>query len=302
MRVYGVTRVRPRMGTLLAVTLRTEAGTEPRAFGVTFELARRAEALLSVHAPASALSEMNRSAGRAAVVSRELAGAIRAARALAEATEGAFDPTIGAVLRVWRRAARSGREPSRGAVARARSAVDWRALEIAGHRTWITRRGVSVDGGAFGKGVALDGIARVLARNAVSGVLNFGESSLRVVGTPPREGWPVLLRHPASGFAGQFVLRHGACSTSATYGQHAAIGARVIGHVFDPRTGTPVRAHAQVTVLAPSATVAEAASTALLVLGPDALHRIAMRLSVEACWIDRKHVRTTPGFALRTVA
>lgn len=306
MMANDVTRVRPRMGTLLAVTVRDGGGrtmiAEPKAFGVAFELARRAEALLSIHDPTSALSELNRRAGRDAVVSRDLAATMRAARRLAAATEGAFDPTVGALLRLWRRAAGAGRCPPPPAVARARAAVDWRTIEVRGHRTRLARRGVTVDLAAFGKGVALDEIARALGKRGVSAVLNFGESSLRAVGTPPPAGWRVLLRHPRRGFAGSFVLRHGACSTSATHGARARIGPRVIGHVVDPRTGWPVRAHAQVTVLAASAAVAEAASTALLVLGPDALDRLAERLAIEACWLDSAHARTTRGFALEPVA
>ena len=301
-----VTRVRPRMGTLLAVTLRVEARQGRRedsdAFGLAFDIARRAEALLSAHDPTSALNEVNRRAGRDAVVSRALATTMRAARRLAEDTAGAFDPTVGAVLRLWRRAAGTGRCPSRREVARARDAVDWRAIDVRGCRTRIARRGVSLDLGAFGKGVALDAIARELGPRRVTGVLNFGESSLRAVGACPAGGWRVLLRHPRRGFAGSFTLREGACSTSGTYGTRARIASRTIGHVVDPRTGWPVRAHAQVTALAASAAVAEAASTALLVLGPGALDDIAHCLGIEACWIDSKEVRTTRGFVLEAMA
>jgi thiamine biosynthesis lipoprotein len=235
-------------------------------------------------------------------VSRELAGAMRLARRLARATAGAFDPTVGALLDLWRRAARRGRSPSRSDVARACDAVDWRVIDVSGDRTALARRGVSLDPGAFGKGVALDAIARTLGRRRVRGVLNFGESSLRVVGTSPVDGWRVVLRHPGGGFAGCFVMRDGACSTSATYGAAGRVGTRRVGHVVDPRTGWPVRAHAQVSVLAASAAVAEAASTALLVLGPDALDRVADQLRVEACWLEGRHVRTTRGFALERAA
>jgi FAD:protein FMN transferase len=301
-----LTRVRPRMGTLLAVTLRADArgtgGTEPAAFGTAFEVARRAEALLSAHDPASILNEMNRRAGAEAVVSRDLAAVMRTARRLAHATDGAFDPTVGALLRLWARAARGGVVPSRLAVARAGAAVDWRAIEVSGDRTRLARRGVRVDLGAFGKGVALDAIARALTPRGVSGVLNFGESSLCAVGAAPAAGWRIILRHPHRGFAGSFVLRRGACSTSATRGGGLRIGRRVIGHVVDPRTGWPVRGRAQVTVVAASAAVAEAASTALLVLGPGALDPLAERLGIAACWIDGPCARTTRGFVLEPAA
>ena len=80
------------------------------------------------------------------------------------------------------------------------------------------------------------------------------------------------------------------------------LGRTVLGHIVDPRTGKPLRRHAQVTVLAPSATVAEALSTALLVLGPRALHDVARDFGIDACWIDRRGIRTTPGFGIRRAA
>jgi thiamine biosynthesis lipoprotein ApbE len=82
-----VTRIRPRMGTLLAVTFRVDAGqgvaAEPEVFGLAFDIARRAERVLSAHDPTSALSDVNRRAGHDAVVSRTLATTMRAARRLA---------------------------------------------------------------------------------------------------------------------------------------------------------------------------------------------------------------------------
>jgi len=70
-------------------------------------------------------------------------------------------------------------------------------------------------------------------------------------------------------------------------------------HIIDPRTGRPVPALAQVTVLAHSAARAEAISTALLVLGRNSLRQISRTLAVDVCWIDRSGVYTTPGFRLR---
>lgn len=234
--------------------------------------------------------------------SRELAAILRTARRLAELTEGAFDPTIGALLRLWRLTTRRARLPSARQLVRACTRVGWRAIDVTGPRVALAGSGVSLDLGAFGKGATLDRIARALERRGASGVLNFGESSLRSIGPPPPGGWPIMLRHPVAGFAGHFPLRRRACSTSATFGQHARVGRRIVGHVIDPRVGTPVRANAQVTVLAASAAVAEAASTALLVLGPSAIERLAPRLRVDVCWIDRSGIRTTPGFTLQAPA
>src|SRR5262249_42334886 len=111
----------------------------------------------------------------------------------------------------------------------------------------------------------------------------------------------VLLRHPTGGFVGEFALGGRACSTSATFGQTIGTGSRAVSHVLDPRTGRPLPEPAQVTVLARSAAVAEAASTALLVLGRAAMDAMAQRLDIDACWVDRSGIYTTPWFPLRRV-
>jgi thiamine biosynthesis lipoprotein len=288
------------MGTLLAVTVREERGrAEPAAIDAAFGIARCCESIMSGTDTRSELSRLNRRSGTAGgIVSPELARIVRAAGRLAEATDGAFDPTVGALVSLWHRAARRGEPPSPAALARVCARVGWRGIVVDGPRVGLVPRGLRLDLGAFGKGVALDRIARVLARRGASGILNFGESSLRTVGPPARRGWLVMLRHPVEGFAGRFTVRHGACSTSATFGQCLRVRDRLIGHVFDPRSGTSVRRDAQVTVLAASAAVAEAVSTALLVLGPSAIERIAERLGVAVCWIDRTGLRTTPGFVV----
>jgi len=183
---------------------------------------------------------------------------------------------------------------------KARTLVAWRLIAVNGACVALERPSMSVDLGAVGKGIALDRIAAVLERyRSVSALLNFGESSLLPVGPPPGQGWRALLRHPLGGFAGEFSLRDHACSTSATFGQSATVGKRPIGHIIDPRSGQPLRKPAQVSVLARSAAVAEAASTALLVLGRPAMEPLAERLRVDACWIDRSGIYATRGFSMR---
>lgn len=299
------TYVCPRMGTLLAVTVQaSRADGRARWARTAFDVASACERVMSRHDENSDLSRLNRTAGDpTGVRSTELARILGLARELASLTEGAFDPTVGPLVDLWRRASRRGRAPSRRSLQSTRELVGWRAIAADGHRVALTRRGMSVDLGGIGKGVALDRIASALPRHrSVSALLNFGESSLLAVGRLPEGGWPVALRHPLGGFAGEFVLRDLACSTSATFGQSAAVGTRTVGHIVHPRDGWPLRAIAQVTVLATSAATAEAASTALLVLGRPGVEQLAERLNVEVCWIDRWSTYTSPGFALRRPA
>lgn len=299
-RLDSLTQIRPRMGTFLAVTVGSWPGADrDRAVRVAFEAATAWERVLSRHDPRTPLSRLNQAAGnRAGVRSPDLAASLRLARKLSALTEGAFDPTVGPLLDVWRQASHRGMFPAPAALERARLGVDWRAITIRGAQVSLARYGMVVDAGAFGKGLALDRIAARFRNQAPAPVvLNFGESSLRAIGPMPPGGWSVLLRHPLGGFAGAFTLRDAACSTSGTGGR-IRIGGRSVSHLVDPRSGLPLQGVAQTTVIARSAAVAEAVSTALLVLGRAAMRRIAERLRVEACWIDESGIYRTPGFVL----
>ncbi len=294
-------QVRPRMGTLLAVTIRAPAPIADRAARHAFDLAADLERVMTRFDPGSALSRINRGAGRFVAVPGELVRLLAASRRLARLTDGAFDPTVAPLVDLWRAAARSGTPPSRHAVASARDRVGWQALQVRGRRVRLAEARMALDLGGIGKGWTADRIARLLRRvEGLSALVNFGESSLVAVGRSRRHGgWPVLLRHPLGGAAGSFTLAGGACSTSASLGRAWRVGRRVAGHVIDPRSGRPLAVPAQVTVLARSAAVAEAASTALLVLGRSALRGVARRLRIEACWIDRDGTFATAGFGLR---
>jgi thiamine biosynthesis lipoprotein len=290
------TLIRPRMGTWLVLTL---PANRTRDATTVFSRVGALERVMSRHDPESTLRHVNAHAGAHGDDVAPLASALVQARALAAATAGAFDPTVGPLLTLWESAARRQTEPSAGEVADACARVGWRALDVAPRRVSFTRLGMSLALDAFAKGVALDQVARLVRDRGFPALLNFGESSLLAVGRPPGGRWHVALRDRRGGFVGTFTLRDRACSTSAVNGRGWAVGARTIGHVVDPRTGQPLERDAQVTVLARSAAVAEALSTALLVLGPDALDAVTRPYRADACWLDGERLLSTPWFPLR---
>jgi thiamine biosynthesis lipoprotein len=290
------------MGTLLAATLPVgEPAAHARHVEAVFQTAAVCEDVMSRHRPDAGVSRLNAHAGDpAGIIAPELARVLALARRLSAATEGAFDPTVTPVFEVWRRASERGRVPSARRLRDSLALVGCPGITIAGSRVSLQRPGMAVDLGGLGKGLALDRIAARLRRDRCgSAMLNFGESSLLGVGRPPKGRWTVVLRHPAGGFVGEFPLTGRACSTSATFGQTLGTRSRYIGHVLDPRTGWPVRVRAQVTVLARSAAVAEAASTALLVLGLASVDALARRLNIDACWVDHAGLYVTPRFPLQ---
>jgi len=296
-----VTHVRPRMGTLLALSVPPAPGRHERWIQLTFDTARACEREMSRHDPTSDVSRVNRRAGhRTLVHAPALAGTLASARAWAQRTGGAFDPTVAPVLAVWRSAARRWTPPARRRLRAAQRRVGWEAITVRREHVGLARRGAALDLGGFGKGAALDRIAAALRQaQCAAAMLNFGESSLLAIGRPRPHRWEVLLRHPLGGFVGRFPLCDRACSTSGTLVDGAGAGRPRVGHIADPRSGRLLREPAQVTVLARSAAAAEALSTALLVQGREALADTVRRFDVDVCWIDAHGVWTSAWFPLR---
>lgn len=133
------------------------------------------------------------------------------------------------------------------------------------------RDGPAFDLGAIGKGMALDEAAAVLrAAGVTRALLNFGGQVLALDAPPGSDGWIVDVADPSNRARAAHTLTLVHASLSVTGNAERAIdaGGRRRGHVIDPRTGEPVDRAAAVAVIAPTATAADALSTALFVLGP----------------------------------
>lgn len=260
-----------RMGTLFEITLvaRDEAVAR-RQIAAAFDATRELEDRISVYREDSDIRRLNAAAGGDPVqvdprVTRILERSVRCSRM----TRGAFDVTVGPLVEMWIEAARRDRAPSDEDVAAVRPRVGASRLEIsADGSARLARPGMAVDLGGIGKGFALDLLVPGLRAQGVrDALLNFGQSSVWALGSPPgSRGWRLLVRNPDSGFAGVVTLRDTAFSVSSSLGQWSQIGGRRYGHVVDPRTGLALTRGRQAAVVAPDATLAEAWSTALLVL------------------------------------
>ncbi len=140
---------------------------------------------------------------------------------------------------------------------------------------WFDMPYVTLDLGAIAKGFAIDQAIAVLREQAVTcALLHGGTSTVAAIGAPPgRDGWHVALRVPDGREQPTICLRDQAMSVSAPHGRTVERDGRTFGHVLDPRSGRPAACAACAAVIGPSATLADAWSTALLVLGrrPDTM-------------------------------
>ncbi|MDB6118208.1 MAG: apbE [Verrucomicrobiaceae bacterium] len=186
------------------------------------------------------------------------------ARAVYEETEGAFDITVGPLMKMWRNPDGSPRTPSAEEITATRSRVGGRLYDLDPETQRVTVHADSMmfDLGALGKGYALDQSVRVLNDWGVqTALLNAGESTILGIGDPPEsEGWPVDLHlgdEPRT-----ILLRDSAlsCSGFAVQGNH----------LMNPRTGEPVPVREKRSyVLAASAALSDALSTAFMIMEPE---------------------------------
>ena len=236
---------------------------------------RRLDRLLSDYRSDSTLAYVHREAhGRWVSVPREFAVLLALSFGYTALTAGAFDVTVAPVFRLWKEAQRKGVPPSAEEIARALSCIgpsmvetDWKRSRLR-----LVRPCVRLDFGAIGKGYAVDRAARLVKDGGIErGILNFS-GTIYVLGPPPgRRGWVVEVKDPSdapSSHGSSFLVDSGAVSTSGGYEKHFDMAGKRYSHIIDPRTGLPVRWTVSVTVTAPTATEADALSTAFSVMGP----------------------------------
>lgn len=258
----------------------------------------------------SELSRLCRSAPHAEFqnVSNDLYAVLHESLVWARRSEGAFDPTVGPIVRLWRRARRQRELPPPDALAAARARVGFDAVELRGDPPGVrlTRDGVQLDLGGVAKGYAIDAALSLLAERGFPRALVDGGGDVAVGEAPPdADGWVVSVAplDAADATASRrLLLRHSAVAASGDAWQFLEVGGVRYSHIVDPHTGLGLTERIRATVVAPICTIADAAATTVSVLGVEAgLRLITEMQGCEALLVaaegDRIVQRETAGFA-----
>ena len=232
----------------------------------------RLEDVFSLYRPESAVSRLNR-AGRLTAPPLELVALLAEARFFSERTGGAFDITVQSLWRLYAaHFARPGAHasgPGEADRARVRALVGYTAIAIDGPEVRFARPGMAVTLNGIAQGYITDRVAALLRDAGMTRVLlDIGEC--RALGRhPDGRPWRVGLRRAAQPetVARTVALADRAVATSAGIASPFEPSGRH-HHLFDPASGRPARMAGQVSVIAPSATMADALSTALAVSPP----------------------------------
>ena len=196
-----------------------------------------------------------------------------AAYNLAEETGGAFDVTLGPVIRLWRDARKQKRLPDPAALAEARGRCGFRnlVLDAAARTVSLKMPGMLLDLGGIAKGYAADEALRVLRDHGIRSALVAASGDLAIGDPPPgKTGWRVgidSLNAPESKFTRVLELRNAAVSTSGDTEQFLEIGGVRYSHIIDPATGMGLTDRIAVTVVAEKGIDADGLATAVSVLG-----------------------------------
>ena len=250
----------------------------------------RLDGVMSHFKAESELSRLNRDGRQGFVtVSTSLFEVVEQALGFSVKSSGVFDVTIAPVLRVWKRAYALGRVPSKEELAEARLCVGYRKVELQPpNRIRLHSPCLELDLGGIGKGYAVDRALDILKADGIRhAVVNGGGSTIAGIGNPPdRTGWPVRLGASIAGRT-TLLLRGQSISTSRQTMSPLAAEPASAGEIIDPRRGAPTADRATVSIVARSATVSDALSTALLLLPGEVGQRMLHEYSdVSALWIS----------------
>lgn len=247
-----------------------------RGADAAFARIRALDAALSDYDPASEVRRLCETAtGEDGVsVSPDLWAVLSRAQPVSEASGGAFDVTIGPVVRLWRYARRLHEIPEPDLLRDARSLVDYRfvRLDPTKRAVHLAKPGMRIDLGGIAKGYAADEALEVLRERGIPRALVALAGDMALGDPPPdQRGWRIRVapRREDGAPARYLCLARCGVSTSGDMYQYVTIGGRRYSHIVDPRTGLGLTDQSSVTIVAPDGMTADALASAVSVLGPE---------------------------------
>ena len=253
-----------------------DAAALPRIVEDAFDEVDRIDRLMSHYKADSPLSRINREAARHPVtVEPELFDFIAESMRYNRESGGAFDITVGPLMKAWGFFGGEGRMPSDDELAAARRHVGGAhvVLNPAEKTIGFDEPGVELDLGGIAKGYAVDRVVGLLRERQIAAALvSSGGSTIYGLGAPPgRNGWDVMLQDPVDSrkTALTVTLKDRAVSVAGRSEKSFESGGVRYSHIMDPRTGWPVQGVLSVAVLTSTGTAGDALDDAFFVMGPE---------------------------------
>lgn len=249
----------PHMGTKFRIVLyASDKEIADKAAKAAFARVAELNKIMSDYIPDSELMKLcKKSEAKPAgpvKVSDELFFVLSKAQEVAALSDGAFDVTIGPIVRLWRQARKDRQLPEREVLDAAMKRVGYKNLELDPKEKSVSLKVASMqlDLGGIAKGYAADEGLKVLEKFGITSALVAASGDIAVSKAPPgREGWHIdIAPLPGSKEQRQLVLVDAAVSTSGDSEQFVEIAGERYSHIVDPRTGIGLTGRRSVTVIA----------------------------------------------------
>ena len=235
----------------------------------------RLDRLMSHYKPESELTRINRLAYPGPLkIDSELFDFLDESLRYSRQSGGAFDITVGPLMKAWGFFRGEGRMPTKAEIQAARNKIGYRHVRLDREAETISfdREGIELDLGGIAKGYAVDRAAAVLRKAGVkSALISAGGSTIYALGAPPgASAWPVRIQDPLDSTRTALTVRlkDRALSVSGSAEKYFELEGVRYSHIMDPRTGRPVQGVLSVAVIADSGMAGDALDNVLFVLGP----------------------------------
>jgi FAD:protein FMN transferase len=265
---------RTTMDTLVELRFKATPSSKPDLIAEkTFTEMENLEVLLSRSLSSSEVRVINREAGEEPVpVEPETYQLVLQSLEYAGLSGGAFDPTIGPLIDLWGFLGQEYRLPGDVEIEAVLPLIDHGMVEINPDKktVFLPRKGMALDLGGIAKGYIIDRAVDFLIDLGVKSAFINAGGDIMLLGPGPENGpWRIGIRHPRkeNRVIAVLNLESGAVVTSGDYERAFTVNDMNYHHLLDPDTGYPARSLASVTVVAETATAADALSTALFILG-----------------------------------
>ncbi len=259
------------MGTLVEIKIYdTDQDKAAQAASDAFAEMNRIEQVFSRHIESSEISQLSQATAPFRV-SAEVAALLEQGEQIARASGGAFDIGLGRLKGLWGIESEHPHIPSAAELQEALAGTGPEAVRLEGTLVYKSRPGLQIDLGGIAKGYAVDRALQLLRTEGIhSAAVNAG-GDIALIGDKEGQPWRIGIQHPRNKekMLLTLPLRDCAVVTSGDYERFFERDGVRYHHIFDPATGQPARLCQSVTVIAPSAALADALATATFVLGPE---------------------------------
>jgi thiamine biosynthesis lipoprotein len=263
------------MGTRFQIILyAADKTTAARAARVAFARIADLDRIMSDYNKTSELMRLCQKAGGPPVrVSKDLFTVLARAKEVSQLSDGAFDVTVGPVVRLWRKSRRTKQLPDPKKLARARALVGYTKIKLdkRARTVRLAKKGMLLDLGGIAKGYSADAALAVLKKHGINRALVAAGGDIAVGAKPPgSKGWKVgiaPLLDPNKKPKRFLLLENAAVSTSGDAEQHVEIGGKRYSHIVDPRTGLGLTGRRSVTVVARRGIDSDSLTKVVSVLG-----------------------------------